>query len=188
MSESECQGIRSEAESWKPSKESVYNDADYIIDGIYLGNVCAAHNKSWLDQEGITYVISVSTEWEDFPYYGENYNERMVDFFHFPLGARASDDDRERVMIVFYQVSSLMNNIFHLAERLKRKERILIHSGMGVSRSSSALLWYLKHFSRYSQVPYEQIESFVKAKRPVIQPSSLYKDILLQSNSIDKGY
>lgn len=180
VSESECQTIRRRAEKWKPRKDSAYNDADFITSGVYLGNVCAAHNKSWLDEEGITSVIGVSSEWDEFPYSTEYYNGRVVSFFHFPLEDSITEN-RERTKIVFKQVSSVIHDLLGSSKRLRREEKILVHCNMGISRSSSAVLWYLQHFTNFSTTEYEVAEAFVRERRPVIRPNSLYREILIQS-------
>lgn len=64
VDEVKCEEIRLNANYWKDDEYDVYNDADLIDDGLYLGNVCAAHNETWLKDNNIKLIISVAKEWK----------------------------------------------------------------------------------------------------------------------------
>ena len=61
------------------ANDTAYNDADSIIDGIYLGNVCAAHNITWLLETDISFVFNVASEWNGFACHDR------IRLFHFPF-------------------------------------------------------------------------------------------------------
>ena len=56
VTDEQCFNIRSRSIEWKYYQKDQYNDADHIIDNIYLGNICAAHNLTWLIEKNISYI------------------------------------------------------------------------------------------------------------------------------------
>jgi protein-tyrosine phosphatase len=169
VTEEQCQKIRERASYWKPDPIAPYNDADFIVFGVYLGNVCAAHNDTWLEEESITAVISVSSEWSVLPYCGN----REITFHHYPL-----DDvttlDRDKTKRVFKEVAYLINDLIQTGGP---DVKILVHCNMGISRSASVVLWYIQHYLLSLQ-PYDRIERLVRIKRPVVTPNRLFRSIL----------
>lgn len=164
----QCETIRQRASLWKPLPTDPYHDADMVYYGIYIGNVCAAHNDTWLDQNGITLVISVASEWHSLPYEGK----RLVEFSYYPM----EDDllgDINRLKKLWKEISYRMHN--HL--ELDKENKVLVHCNMGISRSASVVLWYLQHLELIT-TPYATLEAMIKSKRPVITPNKLFRKIL----------
>lgn len=172
VSPEECNQIRQRAAHWKSDPSDPYNDADLVYYGIYVGNVCAAHNDSWLDEHGITMVISVAREWSILPYSGK----RMVEFGYYPMDDFSFGDETQ-VKKLWKEISYRMHN--HLQEDSVNK--ILVHCNMGISRSSSVVLWYLQHLELIT-TPYETIEGVLKTRRPVITPNRFFRGILLSED------
>jgi len=164
----ECSIIRTRAAKWKPSPSDPYNDADLVYHQIYLGNVCAAHNDSWLDQVGITLVVSVASEWSFLPYQGQ----RNIEFEYYEMEDVAFGDIKG-IKKLWKEISYRIHN--HLQEDDTHK--VLVHCNMGISRSSSVVLWYLQHLELIT-TPYETLEGIIKGRRPVIKPNSLFRKIL----------
>jgi len=171
VSEEDCQSIRKRAEYWKPSATDPYNDADLIISGLYLGNVCAAHNASWLDENGITMVISVANEWATLPYSGE----RNIQFRHFDLDDDISEDAYKATKAFIHIASIIHTELFR--SNVTHPTNILVHCNMGISRSATAVMAFLQRYVHPS-LSFKQLLSVVKARRPVSKPNSLFTLIL----------
>ena len=171
VAEKDCQEIRKRAERWKPRVSDPYTDADLIIPGLYLGNVCAAHNDSWLDENGITMVISVANEWSKLPYKGV----RDVQFHYFDL-----DDstlvDALYASKTFITIADIIHNE-RQRSNATHPTAILVHCNMGVSRSTSALMAYGQKYLK-PKIGYTQMLSLVKVRRPVAKPNGLFTLIL----------
>lgn len=168
-----CKEIRSSVIQWKPFPSDPYNDADLIVPGLYLGNVCAAHNDSWLDEEKITAVISVAREWSTLPYEGG----RAIEFYHYPMDDTSTQHERT-VRRMIRNVSTLIDQLVTMGEG---EARILVHCNMGISRSSTVVIHYLQEYVQPGAT-YRIAESFVKKKRPVIKPNSLFRRILVKED------
>lgn len=172
VSPGQCVEIRKNAEHWKPSPSDHYNDADQITKNIFLGNVCAAHNDSWLDEENITVVISVASEWPELLYRGK----RWVQFYHFPMEDTSLQSER----VVRRTMRVLATLIHHLLTD-EEDNSILVHCNMGISRSSAVVIHYLQEYEMSSS-RYRSIEAFVREKRPVIKPNALFRRILVKED------
>jgi hypothetical protein len=116
-------------------------DATHITPGLYIGNVCAAHNDEWLDREGITAVISMSFRWNDLPYQGK----RVVKFYHMVNDSSMEDEDNEeRVESLVRRVGLLIHKIIY-SDRTSR-EKVLLFDHIHISQYSKIVRWYIKYF------------------------------------------
>jgi predicted protein tyrosine phosphatase len=166
VTSNQCDDIRLYAEYWKPIQNDPYNDADLIIDRLYLGNVCAAHNTTWLKEHNIGLIISVASEWQEAC--------SDVKLLSYNLDDRNSENET-KVREIFEEV------VFIIVEYLSNPDNsnILVHCNMGISRSSSVVLAFLQR--KYPGRSYKQLLRLVKARRPVIRPNNLFGSILLES-------
>lgn len=169
VSHQECLEIRKRAERWKPSPSDPYNDADRITESIYLGNVCAAHNDSWLEAENISVVISVAREWPLLPYKGNH----SISFYHFPMEDTFAQGERG-VRWAIRETSILVDYLVSVG-------KVLVHCNMGISRSSAIVIHYLQEYEREGS-DYKSVEAYVKSKRPVIKPNALFRRILIKED------
>ena len=167
VTEEKCQQIRNAAQRWKPSPLSPYNDADHISNGLYIGNVCAAHNDEWLKKEGITMVISVAREWD----YLAQGKGKGVAFHYFDIDDSVNEN-RDRILRLFKEIALLIHR-----ELTVRGGKVLVHCNMGISRSSSVVLWYLEHYV-YPHLSHDAVLKWVTQKRPVVRPNRLFNYIL----------
>lgn len=164
VTEEQCHYIRLRSNEWKKMTDS-YNDADYIIDNIYLGNICAAHNVTWLSEKNISYIFNVAQEWDSVIYEG-------IELFYFPL-----DDE---VTLNEKNTRQYINKITNkLIETTMNNGSILIHCNMGISRSSTILVRYLQIIHNLS---YKQAIDYLKSIRPVVRPNNLFKRILIKQD------
>jgi len=165
VTQAQCEEIRLNADYWKADSRDEYNDADLIIDGLYLGNVCAAHNETWLRGHAIRLVISVAREWFMLC------RDTTVDVMGFLL----DDSNSENVThtkAVFSEIADI------IAAYSARGESVLVHCNMGISRSAAAVLAYMQR--KYPRASYQRLLRIVKARRPVVRPNNLFSQILTE--------
>ena len=144
--------------------ESEYRHADKIIDTIYLGDVCAAHNRTWLVENDISLVVNVAHEWNASIYSG-------IDFLYFPFDDATDLDIKATRRLINNIASRLVDKVDDCASC-----NILIHCNLGISRSSTIVIRYLQ--SAY-HMTYRTAVKFIKEKRPVAKPNTLFKKILI---------
>jgi predicted protein tyrosine phosphatase len=161
VTEEECEKIRFRAQHWLPHAGSAYNDADYIGDGIFLGNVCAAHNVSWLRENRITRVMNMAIEWHNVSTEVETASEFVID------DETAMDEAKTRAQIVAAAAQ--------LWKWVVRGERVLVHCNMGISRSTSVVLRYYQNEYGFT---YQHWLDFIHSKRPCVRPNALFARIL----------
>lgn len=170
VSREQCNEIRSYANYWKTNDDDVYHDADLITKGLYLGNVCAAHDEQWLIDNHITVVISVAKEWKP----GACRFESSIKQLYYDIDDR-NDEDEERVTRQFDEVARVIDH------HIKQEENVLIHCNMGISRSTTAVVRYLQ--LKHPKKSYNTLLQLVKQKRPVATPNKLFSRILIASDS-----
>jgi hypothetical protein len=166
VTEEQCNDIRLNARYWlTDSEHDPYNDADLIIEGLYLGNVCAAHNETWLDQHNVSLIVNVAKEWVEQCWKGRTTLNCGLD--------DSVGENMERTMHCFEEIA------FALNQHLDAGQTALVHCNMGISRSSSAVLYYLQ--KRRPQKPYRKLLALVKARRSCVKPNDLFGRILTNS-------
>lgn len=159
ISEKECQ-----SRHYQLNLKSEYHHADKIIDNIYLGDVCAAHNRTWLIENNISLVMNIALEWDATSHYG-------IDFLYIPFDDSTDLDIRATRRRINNVASRLIDEV---ADRTNTN--ILVHCNMGISRSATILLRYLQiayHMNYHSAI------NFIKEKRSVVKPNSLFKRLLI---------
>lgn len=169
VTSSQCDDIRLNAVYWKPDEYSAYHDADLIIDRLYLGNVCAAHNTTWLKEYKIGLIISVASEWQEACDNGID-----VKLLSYDLDDKNSENVT-KVREIFNEVALLISGYLNNPDN----PNILVHCNMGISRSASVVLAFLQQ--KYPRRSYRQLLRLVKARRPVVRPNNLFGTILLES-------
>lgn len=164
-----CETIRERSDDWKPSVYDECNDADHIIDNIYLGNVCAAHDESWLNEARISVVFNMATEWVSSREDETTVKYTGIEYLPFAMEDRTSLDEEA--------TKEYLNKVArHLILKARETEsNVLVHCNMGISRSTSVVLRYLqlKH-----NMSYEEAFKHIKERRPVVRPNYLFARIL----------
>jgi serine/threonine/tyrosine-interacting-like protein 1 len=170
VTDEQCKDIRLNANYWKPDEYDAYNDADLIIDGLYLGNVCAAHNESWLKENNIQLIITIAKEWKDSD---QCTNGEGIKSAHFDLDDSVNEDEHKTRTV-------LDNAALLIKKHLSRKENgnALVHCNMGISRSSSVVLRYLQ--MKYPKKSYQRLLTMVQARRRVVKPNNLFGRLLTE--------
>lgn len=161
----ECDGIRQRTRAWLPRTEQAYSDADHIRDGIWLGNVCAAADLAWLKRERITTVLNTALEWDAWT---QNRTTQGITFLSMALDDE-TNLDRAATQRHFKVAAKV------LVKKALAGERVLVHCNMGISRSTSVVLRYLQMRHGWS---YREALDFVKRRRPVATPNTLFEDLL----------
>lgn len=166
VSNEQCEQIYSAANNFKESPLMAYNDADYIVDNLYLGNICAAHNLAWLREKNISVIFNMASEWQPVEYAG-------IRVVYFPFEDTTTLDEKETRRYINKAVSALID----INER--DMPNILIHCNMGISRSATIIIRYLQIMHDMS---YREALSLVKKLRPTVKPNRLFKKILIKQN------
>jgi protein tyrosine phosphatase len=117
------------------NNKTIYNDADLIIDNIYLGNICAAHNLTWLNENNISFIINVASEWNEISYEGKN-------TYYFPFDDSINLDMKKTRQLINKVTNLLVNHVIFIADN--GISNILVHCNMGISRSGTILIRYLQ--------------------------------------------
>jgi|WetSurMetagenome_2_1015567.scaffolds.fasta_scaffold16170_4 predicted protein tyrosine phosphatase len=163
----ECDTIRQKAVHWKPNKNDAYNDADMIEERLYLGNVCAAHNHTWLKLNNITLTVSMAQEWA--PSFCEEKTglTKKVTF---------SLDDGEADEIAVLKALNDASDMIEQHLNGPENGNILVYCNMGISRSSSVILMFLSR--KYKSKTQHDLLQLIQSRRAVVKPHSFFRRIL----------
>lgn len=170
VSAENCKQIRERSQSWKPKSDDPYNDADHIIDNIYLGNVCAAHNESWLVEHKIGIVVNMALEWAT---KNISYTDDII-YISRTLDDTTSQDGSESLDYLNSATDDLMVAIERVALS-GGNNNVLVHCNMGISRSTSVVISYMQ---RKHAMSYDQAYRHIKERRPVARPNRLFERLL----------
>jgi protein-tyrosine phosphatase len=168
VSDEQCRDIRLNANYWKPDEYDAYNDADLIFDGLYLGNVCAAHNKTWLNDHNIKLIINVAREWKD-----SDECTPGVKQVYYELDDSNNEDENKARQILSDAALMIKK---HLND--KGSGNVLVHCNMGISRSTSVVLRYMQ--MKYPKKSFQRLLSMVSTRRRVVRPNNLFGRILTE--------
>ena len=131
------------------------NHMDHIYKNLYLGDHHAAENENLLKMYDIKTVINCAAELRN------NYK----DLISFDLNLY--DMPEERIISTFERTYEFVKK--HL------NNNIFVHCYMGISRSSSFVIFYLMKEEKWD---YEKCYDFVKKKRSCIDPNYGFQEQL----------
>nr|UBK24583.1 MKP2 [Chrysanthemum x morifolium] len=133
-----------------------------IDEGLYLGSVGAANNKTLLKSLNVTHILTVANSLP--PAYPNDFTYKIVDV-----------SDREEV-----NIAQFFDECFNFINEGKRMGGVLVHCFVGRSRSVTVILAYLmkKHHMSLSEAL-----DLVKSKRSVASPNSGF---MLQLQNYEK--
>ncbi|XP_076928949.1 dual specificity protein phosphatase 1-like [Bidens hawaiensis] len=134
-----------------------------IEEGLYLGSVGAANNKTLLKSLNITHILTVASSIP--PAHPNDFTYKVVDVH-----------DREEV-----DIAQFFDDCFGFINEAKRTGGVLVHCFVGKSRSVSIVVAYLmkKH-----GMSFPEAMKLVKSKRPVAAPNSGF---VLQLKNYEKS-
>ena len=122
----------------------------YILDNLYLGNVLAAENETYLKSFNISVVINCAyehvSEYEDLKAYELNLTD------HYPQ-----------------QLFPSFEMAYEIIKHYNKDKKILIHCMSGVSRSASLVIFYIMKEKKWD---YDRSFEYVQKIRTIINPNS----------------
>ena len=128
---------------------SFYGDPmNHIFKNIYLGDYRAAENENYLKMYDILSVVNCAAELD--------YNYKDIKSFELYL----YDMPEERILPIFETAYNFVKR--HL------NHNILVHCYMGISRSTSFVVFYLMKENGWD---YNTCIEFIKEKRPIADPN-----------------
>jgi len=137
---------------------------DLIIPHLYVGNIYAARNKNLLQSLHITHIVNAA---EEIP----NYFPGDFDYLELKLRDHSYGESLYQAVTRAYP---------YITNALKSGGTVLVHCAAGMSRSVSAVIFYLM---RTYFIPYEQALALCKSRRPISQPNRGYERQLREASN-----
>ncbi len=122
-----------------------------IIDGLYIGNFDDAKNKTFLQSNRITHIVSAA--WELNPSFPGKY-----DYLHVKMSDKPTFD------LTTHLEPAL--EFIHVA--LNSSGKVLVHCYAGISRSASIVIAYL---IRHKKMTLSEALNLCQSKRTQVQPN-----------------
>ena len=132
--------------------DNILSEPTHIINNIYLGNAMNACNKDTIDKYDFKAIVNVT---EEIPNY---FSDENIEY----LKINIRDNQTATIKPYFECFDNFINN--------NKNNNILIHCYMGVSRSTSMVLYYLIKYCGYNL---NDSINYVKEKRKFINPNKL---------------
>lgn len=123
-----------------------------ILSNLYLGNFENAKSMKWLIDHKVTHILNCAKELPDLYRYNFNYCNLYLDDI--------PEQDIHNGLLVSFE---FLNKVFR-----DPKNVVLVHCMMGISRSSSMVIYYLMKSKGWT---YDQAYTFVKEKRDIVHPN-----------------
>ena len=142
-----------------------YSHPSQILNWMFLGNFKNANNLDEIRKFKIKYILNCAIEVEvkNIP--------KDIKYYHISL----TDSNTTDITQYFEQAF----NLIELAR--KKRERILIHCKLGISRSASIIIGYLIKYMGYTT---SSALAFLRTKRPRVNPNPGF---ISQLNSYEKS-
>ena len=124
----------------------------YILDNLYLGDVLAAENETYLKSFNISIVINCAyehiSEYEDL----KAYELKLTD--HFPQ-----------------ELFPTFETAYEIIKQYNQERKIFIHCMSGVSRSASLVIFYIMKEKKWD---YDKSFEYVRNIRTFIDPNTYF--------------
>ncbi|KAF5776718.1 putative phosphoric monoester hydrolase [Helianthus annuus] len=140
------------------------NVPSQIEEGLYLGSVGAANNKTLLKSLNITHILTVASSLP--PAHPNDFTYKIVDI-----------PDRKEV-----NIAQFFDDCFNFINDATKTGAVLVHCFVGRSRSVTIVVAYLMKKHRMSA---SEALSLVKSKRSVAAPNSGF---MLQLHNYEKCF
>ncbi|KAI5842821.1 protein-tyrosine phosphatase-like protein [Tricharina praecox] len=180
------QNIETETLYMQPEQANM----DLIADGLYLGNLHAANGAGWLVSQGITHVLSLTSEAVQIPAWTGIVHKQY----------RVRDNRRQNLLVQVLDGVQFIEDAFtgvlpthavgNPAEPDKRmglaerEVKVFVHCRMGISRSGSIIVAYImKHHGK----TFGNALDFVRNRRRMVHPNQAFvaQLMLLESTGFD---
>lgn len=122
-----------------------------ITDGLYLGDVCAAHSLSTMKKHNIAVIVNMCINCH-------NELDQEMEVKHFGI----RDDVDEKLDSV------LDSAVRYIADRINKGEHVFLHCKAGISRSGAIAIAYVMYKNGWT---YENAFEYVRTKRSVVNPN-----------------
>ena len=142
-------------------KEISYNE---IIDNIYVGNYRTASDAELLIKEGITHILNCANGLKNF-----FENDNIFKYLYMPI----YDSESQKLDKYLEQTNSFIK------EGSENGNKILIHCGSGISRSSTLCLMYMIMEKNYK---FSDAYTLIKQKRKCVLPNIGFRKLLEQKS------
>ena len=142
-------------------KEPSYHE---IIDNIYVGNYKTALDAELLIKEGITYILNCGNGLKNF-----YENDNIFKYLYVPI----YDSESEKLDKHLEKTNSFIK------EGSENGNKILIHCGSGISRSSTLCLMYMIMVKGYK---FSDAYTLIKQKRKCVLPNIGFRKLLEQKS------
>lgn len=136
-----------------------YSELNEVIKNLYITNYYTANNEELLKSYNIKNVVSLYPN-----LLSQDFNQLYIEI-----------DD-----VISANIEQYFQKSYDFIDKaLENGERVVVHCHMGISRSSSIVIYYLmKKFG----IPYEKAYNFLKTKRYIIQPNLGFVKQLLNAD------
>jgi protein-tyrosine phosphatase len=147
------------------SKPSDYDNYNFIIDGLYLGNYDAACSKTFILSKEIDFVVNCSNnlEWPEFYKSFERPNFR---YLRIPLDDSFNQIDQE---IMASSLKSICPTIYDIINN--KNINVFVHCYAGAQRSATVVLCYLiykDYIENKKILSLKEYYKFLKNKRSIV--------------------
>jgi hypothetical protein len=170
-------------EEFEEFNEEYFRDLEtpmhFIEDGLFLGSIDAARDRSLLNQNNITRVVSLLDMFdEDDPsgFFESRNSFRYLEPFD-------SSIDHLKLKLSDFYTSNILKYvpeaIKFISESQKIHRNVLVHCAAGISRSSSIVIAFL--MIKYS-LNFDEAKKIVKTKRRCICPNQGFESQLTMIN------
>lgn len=126
------------------------NNADQIIPNVWLGNLKAAHDETFLKNAGIQVVFNAT---KDAPFHPSIRRRYRV-----PVDDNLQEDEIRNMELWSYET------VYKLLKEYKEGRPILIHCHAGMQRSPAITAMFLMVFYNMSA---DQAKAYIRNKRPI---------------------
>lgn len=148
------------------------DDPSYIVDNLYLGTAINAASEITLNKFNIKHIFNITSEISNYHNYKDSLQYNKYELY---------DNNYDSI---FQHLEDTYNKIKNI--QFNSSGNILVHCYMGRSRSASVIIYYIM---REYGLHCDDSINFVKIKRPIINPTKLFKSDLINSyECLDNKY
>ena len=126
------------------------NNADQILPNVWLGNLKAAHDETFLRNAGIQVVFNAT---KDAPFHASIRRRYRV-----PVDDNLQEEEIRNMELWSYEI------VYKLIKEYKENRPILIHCHAGMQRSPAITAMFLMSLFRMST---DQAKAYIRNKRPI---------------------
>lgn len=151
-----------------------YDPMDLIIDGLYLGNIVAASDDKMLKKHGVTHILRVLKG---------DYGKIHADKFVYKI-IQIDDLPNQNIQKYFEQAHKFIDDALS-GETDGRKNKVLVHCQVGMSRSATVVISYL--MKKFPEMSLTKAYRLAKSKRPIVNPNDGFmKQLRLYERYLEK--